>query len=270
MTKWILSFLLVFGALQAQGPLPAYYRESFELLPNTAVTVTDTHNVSVVRTSSTVLTIGSSASATLPQTVRALGSNNGEYFTRQYTSANTLTSTAGGSSGTIWIYNLPTTGPGTTVTSFTTVVISNLGGTLTCTGTPTCSVVTSQSQTGRQAISKGVYIASATMTSGSPATFDVSGVTAQSQNMNAWVRSLDISNISGGAVTVTITDGKGTSYGQVLSIAANTTYQVPFGEPGYERFRERGLIVTASAVSTINVSTRWITPKLTFSPAAPF
>lgn len=269
MNKWLISLALVCGCLRAQGPLPAFYRESVELLPASAVTVTDTHNVSVVRASSTTLTIGNGASATAPQTVRALGANNGEYYPRQFTSANTLTSTAGGASGTIWIYVLPTAGTGTTVTSFSTVILSNLGGTLTCTGTPTCQVVSTQSTVGRQAIARGVYIAAATMTAGSPATFDTSGVTIQSQNQNAWMRSITISNITGGAVTVTLTDGKGLQYGQTLSIAANTTYEVTMAPAGYETFFERGLIVTASAVSSIIVKPKFITARLTFSPAAP-
>lgn len=270
MKNLLISFLLVLGALKAQGPLPAYYRESFELMGTGATTITNTHSVTVTRTSGTVLTIGDGASATLPQTVRAMGSFNGEYYTRQFTSANTLTSAAGGISGTIWIYVLPSSGVGTTITSFTTVVISNLGGTLNCTGTPTCQVVSQQSATARQAIARGVYVAAATMTAGSPATFDVSGLTTVGTNVNAWVRAISITNITGGAVTVSLADGKGLPYGTTLSIAANTTYELSMGQPGYERFFERGLVATASAVSSVYITTRWVTAKLTFSPAAPY
>ena len=270
MFMWISLLLLSFGGcLAAQGPLPAYYREAFELLPASATVVTDPHSVSVTRTAAAILSIGTGASATAPQSARALGSFNGEFYTRQYTSANTLTSTAGGATGTIWIYALPITGTGTVSTSIQTVVVSNLGGTLACTGTPTCSVVATTSATARQAIAKGVYLASATMTAGSPATFDSGGITIQSQAINGWVRAISLTNFTGTAVTVVITDGRAVNYLGTISIAANTTYEISMGQAGYEKFYERGMSVTVGTAGAINIGTRWITAKLAYSPAAP-
>ncbi len=265
----VASVLLFASILCGQGPSPGLYRSSLELLPNAATVVTDPHNVSVTRTSASVVSIGTSASATLPQSFRVVGPQSGQYYTRQFTSALTLTATVGGATGTIYIYAVPTTGSGTTAASFQVVVITGLGGTLTCTGAYTCTVVTRGSSLGTQARGSGIYLAAATMTAGSPATFDVSGVTIQTQNQNAWLRAMSFGNITGSAVTVTLADGRGVQYGTTLSIAANTTYEVEFAKPGYELFFERGLVVTVGTASAIDSVIRWILPALSYSPSQP-
>lgn len=257
------------GLFGQGGPVPGYFRSSFELLPNASTNVSDPHNVSVVRTSGAVLTIGNGASATLPQTVRAVGPSSGNYFTRQFTSAMTLTSAAGGLTGTIYVYAVPVTGAGTTATSMQIVVISNLGGTLNCAGAYTCTVVTRGSTLATTAKGTGVYLAAATMTAGSPATFDVSGVTIQTQGVNAWVRGILVANVTGSAVTLTAVDGRGVAAGQAWSIPANTTTALNFSEPGYEVFFERGLTLTAGTASALNVIALRVLPQLTYSPAVP-
>jgi hypothetical protein len=269
--KVCLSGLVIAMALVAQGgPSPGNFRSSFELLPNQATNVSDPHNVAVVRTSGTVLTIGNGASATLPQTVRAVGPSSGNYFTRQFTSEVTVTSAAGGQTGTIYVYAVPvTTGGSVTATSMQVVVVSNLGGTLNCAGSYTCTVVTRSSTLAKQAQATGVYLAAATMTAGSPATFDASGVTVQTQGLNVWVRGIVVANVTGSAVTLTAVDGRGVAAGTAWSIPANTTTALNFGEPGYEVFFERGLILTAGTASALNVIALRVLPQLTYSPAAP-
>ncbi len=243
-----------------------------ELLTTSAVDVTDFHSVVVVRTSASVVTIGSGASATAPQSIRVGGPGSLKYYTRQYTSANTLTSTTGGATGTVWMYSLPVTTGTLSSTSLQTVVINNLGGTLTCTGTPTCTVVTSQSQLGQNAIKYGVYLASATMTAGAPATFDVSGVTTQSQNVDAWAKGCMVTNNTGGAVTINITNGINTPAPllSTVSVAANSTVFISFTELKDELvFFERGIKMTASANSALYVSMLWRVSSPAFSPEAP-
>jgi hypothetical protein len=254
----------------AQGPLPPFAREATELLGTSATTVTDLHSVAVTRTSGTVLSIGNGASATAPQSLRFSGPTNGYFTTRQITSAMTLTSASGGGTGNIFVYAIPVINSTATPTNgLQFVVISNLGGTLNCTGSYTCNVVQRGSQQARQAIASGIYIAAWSMTAGSPATFDVGGGVTQSQGGYVWLNYLYLTNVSGGAVNVTITDGLGRQYGQTLSIAANTTYLIDFSKPGYERFFERGVVITAGTVSAINVMTRWINSQPTYNPAAP-
>jgi hypothetical protein len=266
----LLAVLSGVGLMGQGGPIPGNFRSSLELLPNAATNVSDPHNVSVVRTSGTVLTIGNGASATLPQTVRAVGPSSGNYFTRQFTSALTLTSAAGGLTGTIYVYAVPvTTGGSVTPTSMQVVVISNLGGTLNCSGSYTCTVVSRGSTLATQARGSGVYLAAATMTAGSPATFDVSGVTIQTQNVNTWARGLLVANVTGSAVTLTAVDGRGVAVGQAWSIPANTTTALNFSEPGYEVFFERGLTLTAGTASALNVAVFRVLPQLTYSPAVP-
>lgn len=263
-------------ALFAQSPIPGNPRTTLELVPAASTNVTDTHNVSVVRTSGTVLTIGSGASATAPQSVRAAGPGTGEFYTRQMASAVTLTSAAGGATGTVYVFGLPVTGAGAVVGSMQIVVISNLGGTLNCTGSITCTVVQNGATLARQAKQNGVYLASAAMTAGAPATFDTSGVTVQGTGLNAWVRAISISNVSASSVTVSIADGKGTLYLSGATIQANTTYEVPIGAPSTnsplgsgEVFFERGVFVQPGTASAINVTMRWVQPRPTYSPAIP-
>jgi hypothetical protein len=265
----LLAVLFSVGLMGQGGPIPGNFRSSFELLPNAATNVSDPHNVSVVRTSGTVLTIANGASATLPQTVRAVGPGSGNYFTRQFTSALTLTSAAGGLTGTIYVYAVPVTGSGATATSMQVVVVSNLGGTLNCTGSYTCTVVTRSSTLATTARGTGIYLAAATMTAGSPASFNVSGVTVQTQNVNAWVRGILVANISDSPVTLTAVDGRGVSAGTSWAIPANTTTALNFSDPGYEVFFERGLTLTAGTASALNVIALRVLPQLTYSPAAP-
>ena len=269
-----LSSLLVAMALYSQAPIPGSFRSTFELVPGAATNVTDTHNVSVVRTSGTVLTIGNGASATAPQTIRAAGPGTGEMFTRQVTSSLTLTSAIGGGTGTIYIYGLPTTGPGTSITSLQIVVISNLGGTLNCAGSITCTVVRNGTPLANMAKLNGVYLAAANMTAGAPATFDVGGIATQGQGLNAWVKAITITNISASPVTVNIADGKGTLYLSGGLIQPNIAYEVPIGAPAIAQdnglvFMERGLQVFPSAASAINVIVRWVQPRPVFNPAQP-
>ncbi|WP_230685415.1 hypothetical protein, partial [Streptococcus pneumoniae] len=61
------------------------------------------------------------------------------------------------------------------------------------------------------------------MTAGSPATFDVSGVTIQTQNVNTWARGIIVAKITASAVTLTAVDGRGVQVGAGWSIPANTT-----------------------------------------------
>lgn len=272
-TVKILSLLLATVAL-AQSPIPGSFRSSLELVPAAATNVTDTHNVSVVRTNATTLTIGNGASAGAPQTIRAAGPVTGEVYTRQLTSAVTLVSATGGQTGTVYVYGVPVTGAGTTIASVEVVVISNLNGTLNCTGSFTCTVVRNGSPLANWAKSRGVYLAAATMTAGSPATFDVGGVALQGQGLNAWVKAITVANVSASPVVFTIADGKGMGYLVSGSIPANTTYEVPLGAPRIEQdngvvFMERGVVVTSGTASAINVMVRWIQPRPNFNPQQP-
>jgi hypothetical protein len=268
---------LLWGAvLLAQSSIPGNPRNTFELVPAASTNVTDTHTVSVVRTSGTVLTIGNGASATAPQTIRPAGPGIGEFYPRQMTSSLTLTSAAGGQTGTIFIYGVPVTGTGATISSMQVVVVSNLGGTLNCTGSITCTVVTNGTPLANLAKTNGVYLAAARMTAGAPATFDTGGVSLQGVGLNAWVRAISISNITASPVTVNIADGKGTLYLFGASIQANTTYEVPIGVPsvagvagGGEVFFERGVFVLAGTASAINVTVRWVQPRPVYFPAQP-
>lgn len=268
--KFCSVVLILAGCLLGQTPptVTGNYRSSLELLPNAATNMTDPHNVAVVRTSGTVLTIGNGASTTAPQTVRSVGPGADNFYTRQFTSAVTLTSASGGITGTIYIFALPIAAPGATETSLQVVVISNLGGVLNCTGAYTCTVVTRSSQLATQARAAGAYLAAATMTAGSPAQFDVSGVRVQTQGLNAWVRGILVNNFSASAVSVAVVDGRGVSLGN-WSIPAGTTQTLSLAPPGYEVFLERGMIMTAGTPNAVNIMVLRVLPNLTYSPAVP-
>lgn len=265
MRTLVLALLgILTASLMAQGPLPANWRESSELLPAAAVVVTSPHNVVVTRTGATTLSIGAGASATAPQTVRIKGPLNGQFKTRSLVSALTLTSTVGGGTGTIYVYGIATGA------NLEIVVINNLGGTMTCTGASTCTVSTSTGAAGRAALNSGVYLWSWTMTTGTPATFDTSGGASQPTVVpDAWVERFEIVNVTGSPVNVTVANGAGSWTTGTISVPANTVWSYKFGEPRQGQYFEGGMSVTAGAVSAIRMKTVWVSDVMVFNPAAP-
>lgn len=248
----------------SQGPLPANWREASELLPAAPVVVTSPHNIVITRTSSTALSIGDGASASAPQTVRLRGPANGQFRTRQLTSALTLTSTTGGGTGTIFVFGIPSGN------NLEIVVVNNLGGTLTCTGSTPCSISTSAGAKGRQAIGSGIYLYSWGMSTGSPATFDVSGGVSQPTVVpDAWLERVEITNTTGSSVAVALQNAPGTWATGTVTIPLGTVWSYKFGEPRQGQYFEGGLQVTAGTANALRIKTVWVTDNLVFNPAPP-
>lgn len=212
--------------------------ESEELLPNAATQMCSGSTVSTTRTSGTVLSVGTSSSATLPQSVR-LG-----FLTRQITAAVTATLTAGTGTGTVTVYAFLS---GANVLSFG--VINPTSNTISCAG---CTTASPGSVTGQNIIAIGMPLWTWTITSGA---WDVSGGTQKQTGQNCWVDRLEFSNLTAGAVTVTATDSQGTPLQAfpAISLPANGYTLVVW--PG-GKFFEGGLKLTAGTASAINAGVR--------------
>lgn len=213
--------------------------ETSELLPASATQICQGSNVTVTRTSGTALSIAPTASASAPVSYRF------GWRTRQQASANTLTISSGSGSGTVELFAYLNNGV------LSLGVINGTSNTIACTGATACAVTTNGS-TQSSVFRAGTPIWTWAITSGA---YNVSGGTQQQTAKDCWVDQIWLSNITGSAATVTITDGRGVPFTLVgmVTVAANSTTEIVI--PGGSAF-EGGLQMTAGTASAINVKVR--------------
>lgn len=222
----------------AIAPLTKF--ETLELLPNAATQLCSGSTLSVTRTSGTILSLGNSSSATLPQTVRF------GYKSRQLTAATTLTMSAGTATGTITVFAFNDAG------TLALGVINPTANTMACASSIGCTVATPGSVTGQNIINTGMPIWTWTITSGA---FDVSGGTQQQTGQDCWVDNITISNNTASAVTLVLTDNQSTPIVLLptVSLAANSTTEIVW--PGGVYF-ESGMKLTSGTASALTVKVR--------------
>lgn len=213
--------------------------ETSELLPNSATQMCQGSNVTVTRTSGTALSLAPTATATAPVSYRF------GWRTRQQTSANTLTISSGSGSGTVELFAYLNNGV------LSLGIINQTSNTIACTGTTACSVTTNGT-TQSAVFRNGTPIWTWTITSGA---YDVSGGTQMQTAKDCWVDQIWLSNYGASATTVILSNGLGAPFVLLptVTLQPNTATEVVI--PGGAAF-ESGMLVTASAVSSINIRVR--------------
>jgi hypothetical protein len=225
---------LTFASVQS----PTNKFDVIELLPAAATQMCSTSTVSVTRTSGTVLSIANGSSATAPQYFR-FGN-----VSRKLTAAVTATLASGTATGTISVYAY--------LTANKTLAIGVINPTANSITGASITVAAPGSVTGNTIISNGNLLWTWTVTAGA---WDVSGGTQVSVGKDCWIDGFTITNLTGGAVTFTITDSQGTPMEQfkAVPIAANTVVAYSFTTGS---FYEGGMQATASAASSLNIKIR--------------
>jgi hypothetical protein len=235
-------------------PKAAQYFETEGLLGTNALNFSDPHNVIVARTSATVLTLGSTASATLPQHVRCPSQGPWGPRTRAITAPATLTVTPGtvAAGSLVYVY-----GYVTNAGVFRFAAIVPTGATYVASGTTPCDVFQARVNVGAttqvllpQILSQGNYLWAWTVdTTGQ---FNNGGGTVQRLGGDAWVASLHVINATAGAVAVTAAAAGGDTlpFYPTLSVPANSMSVLNLDNP---IFVEQGLTLLAASVSSLSV-----------------
>lgn len=242
--KFLLSLFLIAGCALAQDATTPTFStadpdatrfETMELVGTSATRACSFSTVSVTRTSGTALSVGAGASSTAPQEVR-FGTK-----TRAITTALTLTLASGTGTGTVNFYGqLQPDGTMKLVAEY------NDGNTYTF----TAGLL--QSLPGPAVANPKVKLFSWPVTAGA---FASSGSVDFQLNRDCWIDLILLSNFTGSAATVTLTDNQGTPLNMLnaVSIAANSTSLIVF--PG-GIFVDSGMQINASATSSIQAKWR--------------
>lgn len=223
------------------APLSGERLEFRELLSTTSQRICSRHTIDSSRTSATVLAIAASASATVPEYVRFGAGNNA-------VTGNTTTATLSGGGaadvGTVFVYARRSTAG-----ALTLYVGHNLpGATITCAGSPGCTVETGVTAFPTNATPIYTWqVSNANWSAGT-------GIDQGAQS-TCWIDQLSFVNTTAGAVTVTVSDAQNSalSFLNAASIAANTTYIVNL--PGGMRF-DAGATWVAGSNSAITAYAR--------------
>ncbi len=210
--------------------------ETTETLDTAATRACSASTVVVTRTSSTVLSVGNSASSSAIQFVRL------NPKTRFVTAAVTLTLTAGTGTGSVDIY-------GQLKPDGTLQFVAYNKSSNTLAWGSGNSIVNAPNPT-----PAGVLLYSWTITTGA---WDVSGGTDQQPNTECWIDQIVLSNTTAGAITVTITDSQSTPLNtyKAVSVAANATVIIAL--PGGKYF-DGGMKINASAANSIDAEWRGV------------
>jgi hypothetical protein len=220
----------------APTAVTAFESTSFEL-PASATQICSPGTVAVVRTSDTVLTLASGAADATPQYVHF------NPRSRSLTAAVTLTISSGSATGVVDVYGfiLPSGAFEFRAINASTNTLSLSAG----------SVLASGSAQVAETRTLGIKLYTWVISSG---VWAASGLNAQSAN-DCWVDYLEISNSTGSAVSVTVTDGQGTPVAMFTgaSLPANTTWVVMVAGG---RYFEKGMKVTAGTAEAVTVYAR--------------
>jgi hypothetical protein len=227
----------------SSAPVGGDLLEFSEPLSTTSAQMCARTTVALTRTAADVLAIGAACTATDRCFLRFQSES-------QAVAAGTTTVTfsTGGASddGRVFVY-----AKRVSATSYTIYVGHDLPtATLTCAGSPGCTVVAGITSFPPDVLPIGTW----TITNG--AVIAGTGV-AYNGASTCWVDMLTLTNKTAGAITVTAADVRGTplDFLTAVSIAANTSYVISF--PGGLKF-EGGLTLVASADDSINVKIRAI------------
>lgn len=209
--------------------------EGRELLPNAATAYATLTDASVTRTDSTHLSVFAGASASAPQYVRFNNS-----ISVGFTAAVTLTISSGTGTGKV-VIGVRLKDDGTTelyIEDSSKNVFTGQGA--------------SYPKPGPEPRSPKVKLWTWTITSGA---FDSTGGTQAQVNTDCWVDLIEVTNKSGSAATITITEGASTpvDFLTSVSIPANSTSSVV--DPGGAFYRG-GLVMSAGTASALNVHFR--------------
>ena len=213
----------------------AVFGETTELLGTAATRACSNSTLAVSRTDASNLSVGASSSATAPQEVRF------GLKTRLIATALTLTISAGAAADVVYIW-------GQLYPNGTMTLVAQTGPTNTY-------VFTSgvlQTLPGPPVAQPAILLYTWTVTAGA---FDSSGGTDNQTNQDCWVDQITLSNITGGAITVTITDNQTAvlSLLTAVSLAANSTTLLVF--PG-GLFFDGGMLINASGTAAIQAKWR--------------
>lgn len=225
------------------APIGGDVLEYSEPLSTTSAQMCARTTVALTRTAADVLAIGAACSVTdrcflrFPSESQAVAAG---------TTTVTFSTGGAGDDGRVLVY-----AKRTSATAYTLYVGHDLPtATLTCAGSPGCTVVAGVTSYPPDTLPIGSW----TITNG--AVIAGTGVAANGA-ATCWVDLLTLTNTTAGAITVTAADVRGTPLDLLtaVSVAANSTYLISF--PGGLRF-EGGLTLAASADDSINVKFRAI------------
>ena len=228
------------------APIGADVLEYSEVLSTTSAQMCARTTIALTRTAADVLAIGAACTATdrcfarFPQESQSVVAG---------TTTVTFSTVTAADDGEVLVY-----AKRVNVAAFTIYVGHSLPtATLTCAGTPGCTVVANVTAFPPDTLPIGHW----TITNGAVV---VGGGTALNGAATCWVDLLTLTNVTAGAVTVTATDVRMAPLDilKTVSIAGNTAYVISF--PGGIKF-EGGLNLAASADDSINVKFRAIKSK---------
>jgi len=220
--------------------------ETNELLLASSVGFSNQSTMTVTRTDSTHLSVGNGASSSAPQGIRFNPKN------RQITAALTLTITAGTGTGTVQLWaRLLSSG------SMIFIAVPNDGNTYTLTGTGSLVIPSPGFQPYPGDILFWCWsVTSATFDSTNAGVVFTSGpIGNQQTSQDSWVDAVEVTNITGSAVTLLIEDGQSTPQQlfATASVPANTT--VSYVHPG-GRFFDSGVFITAGTANALQANVR--------------
>lgn len=225
----------------SSAPVGGDLLEYTEPLSTTSAQMCARTTVALTRTAADVLAIGAACTATdrcflrFPSESQAVAAG---------TTTVTFSTGGAGDDGRVFVY-----AKRVSASSYTIYVGHDLPtATLTCAGSPGCTVVAGITSFPPDVLPIGTW----TITNG--AVIAGTGV-AYNGASTCWVDMLTLTNKTAGAITVTAADVRGTPLDLLttVSIAANTTYVISL--PGGLKF-EGGMTLVASADDSINVKVR--------------
>ena len=249
----VVGILLLFSAAgPVAGQIVAQQLQSTgELVGTAGNNICAKSTVSVVRASATALTIGYGTSLTAPAIVRVASSTVPR--TRILTAPVTLNVVGGvGVASEVEIWGVPTTN------GLGIHVINSSGSSMAC--TPTCTVTVSGTPAA-VAARAGVKLATWTVATGTPVSFNLTGGTVNNGAYDCNVQSLSLFNNSASAVTVTMATAGGlqlpwigpltiSAYG-VVAVSAPPVSTAQAVTAGI--YQEGGMIVSASTGGVVSL-----------------
>jgi hypothetical protein len=211
--------------------------DTTELLPASQIQICSPGTIVVVRTSGSILTVGSGASSSAPQSVRF------NSRTRQITASATATITSGTGTGKVILYGILNPVDNSLILK----LIDSSNNTFTGSG---LTVVSSTSTDGVSTAAKGIKLYEWPITSGAYAS---SGSLDWQTGKDCWVDRFYITNSTSSGVNLTITDGLGNPI-------LGSPVSIPNGLTGFEdktgMFMDSGILITAGTANAITVKVK--------------